>query len=245
MGVLSGKYEMKTPLSAFLAIIVLALASFPLAAQPLAITNTNGSSNDTAQIDPTNVLVEGFQGWGVSLCWWANVVGGYSNRDEYADTIFNTLKLNIVRYNIGGGENPNGGPGTLKSYANMPGFEPSRGVWNWNADQNQRWILKAALARGVNRVEAFANSPPYWMTVSGSVTGGHNGKSNLRRSSERDFAAYLAEVIQHLSRSDDVTFDTVTPLNEPSSDWWKIRRTPGRMSHRRPPAKSRQSASPG
>ncbi len=208
------------------AIFCLALAAFPLMAQQPAIIDThdrptlNQLAAYTARIDPWNVLVKNFQGWGVSLCWWANVVGGYSNRDAYADMVFNTLKLNIVRYNIGGGENPNG-PGSIKNRANMAGFEPTRGVWNWNADQNQRWMLKAALARGVNRVEAFANSPPYWMTVSGSVTGGHDGAANLQVSCEQDFAAYLAEVIQHLSQSDGMTFDAITPLNEPSSDWWK------------------------
>ena len=209
----------------FLVIGFLALAASPLTAQqPTVITTndqaiTNQSINHTARVDPSNVLVANFQGWGVSLCWWANVVGGYSNRNDYADMIFNTLKLNIVRYNIGGGENPNG-PDSLSFRASVPGFEPSRGVWNWDADQNQRWMLKAALARGVNRVEAFANSPPYWMTVSGSVTGGTNGAANLQVSSEREFAVYLAEVLRHLTLADGVTFDAITPLNEPSSDWW-------------------------
>ena len=179
-----------------------------------------GQSRDyAAKIDPSNVLVDDFQGWGVSLCWWANVVGGYSNRDEYADLVFKTLKINIVRYNIGGGENP-AGPGTMQFRAMVPGFEPQRGVWEWNADRNQRWMLKAALARGVNRVEAFANSPPYWMTVSGSVTGAVGGTNNLKVACEPDFAAYLAEVLSHISRLDGVTFDSITPVNEPSSSWW-------------------------
>jgi len=226
----------KATLPGFFAVLCFALAAFPLAAQqltnidtadrPVANLQSSASLNSgkprayTARIDPRNVLVDKFQGWGVSLCWWANVVGGYSNRDTCADMIFNTLKLNIVRYNIGGGENPNG-PDSLEFRARVPGFEPARGNWNWNADQSQRWMLKAALARGVDRVEAFANSPPYWMTVSGSVTGGHDGAANLQGSCEQDFAAYLAEVIQHLGQSDGVTFDAITPLNEPSSDWWK------------------------
>jgi O-glycosyl hydrolase len=189
---------------------VLCLAVLPLRAQ---------RSETVARINPANVLVNEFQGWGVSLCWWANVVGGYSNRDEYADLIFKDLKLNIVRYNVGGGENPDG-PGTLQLRAMVPGFEPKRGVWDWDADRNQRWMLKAALKRGVNRVEAFTNSPPYWMTVSGSVTGAEDGTNNLKVACEDDFAVYLAEVIQHLSRLDGVTFDSITPVNEPSSSWW-------------------------
>lgn len=215
----------KTPLSVFFAVGCFGLAALPLMARQPTLINpddrsiSNQPAAYTARIDPWIVLVDHFQGWGVSLCWWANVVGGYSNRDAYADMIFNTLKLNIVRYNIGGGENPHG-PGSMEFRANIQGFEPSRGVWNWDADRNQRWMLKAALARGVNRVEAFANSPPFWMTVSGSVTGGRDGAANLKISCERDFAAYLAEVIQHLSQSDGVPFDAITPLNEPSSSWW-------------------------
>jgi O-glycosyl hydrolase len=194
---------------------VFCFAVLSLRAQPLPAS----SAAAVAKISPDKILVDDFQGWGVSLCWWANVVGGYSNRDEYADLVFDTLKLNIVRYNIGGGENPNG-PGTIQFRAVVPGFEPERGVWNWDADHNQRWMLKAALKRGVDRVEAFANSPPYWMTVSGSVTGAVGGTNNLKVASEEDFAVYLAEVLKHLSRLDGVTFDSITPLNEPSSSWW-------------------------
>ena len=180
---------------------------------------TPGGEATVAKIDPANVLVDDFQGWGISLCWWAKVVGGYTNRDEYADLIFKDLGLNIVRYNIGGGENPNG-PDTMQFRAKIPGFEPKRGVWDWNADPNQRWMLQAALKRGVNRVEAFANSPPYWMTVSGSVTGAVGGTNNLKVACEDNFAIYLAEVVRHLSRMDGVTFSSITPVNEPSSAWW-------------------------
>jgi O-glycosyl hydrolase len=176
-------------------------------------------TNFIAKIDPKNVLVEGFQGWGTSLCWWANVVGAYSNRNDFADMVFKDLKFNIVRYNIGGGENPIG-PGTMQFRTQMPGFEPTNGIWNWSADQNQRWMLKAALKRGVNRVEAFANSPPYWMTVSESVTGAIEGTNNLQIAHEKDFAIYLAEVVKNLSRLDQVKFDAITPVNEPTSDWW-------------------------
>ena len=191
---------------------VLCFAILPLRAQP---------DGRVAKIDPANVLVPNFQGWGISLCWWANMVGGYSNRDEYADLVFKVLKLDIVRYNIGGGASPDD-RGTMQTRALVPGFEPKRGVWDWEADRNQRWMLKAALKRGVTRVEAFANSPPYWMTVSGSVTGAPEGTNNLEVSCERDFAVYLAEVISHLSRSDSVTFDAITPVNEPSSTWWVL-----------------------
>lgn len=173
----------------------------------------------TAAIDPSRVVVTNFEGWGTSLCWWASVCGGYSNRSNYAALAFSTLKLNIVRYNIGGGENPNL-DNTIPFRARIQGFEPNNGVWNWNADANQRWMLKQAVALGANRVVAFANSPPWWMTVSGSATGAVGGGNNLRTDCETNFASYLATVISQLTVRDGAHFDFVTPVNEPSSSWW-------------------------
>ena len=45
------------------------------------------------------------------------------------------------------------------------------GTWNWEADAAQRWMLLAARDRGATLFEAFSNSPPYWMTVSGRASG--------------------------------------------------------------------------
>ena len=174
----------------------------------------------TAAVNPNQALVDNFLGWGTSLCWWANVCGGYPNRNAYASLAFTTLGLNIVRYNIGGGENP-GLASTLSFRAQMPGFEPTNGVWNWNADANQRWMLRQAVALGANHVVAFANSPPWWMTVSGSVSGSVGGTgNNLQTGYENTFAQYLATVVSNLTVLDGVKFDLVTPMNEPTANYW-------------------------
>jgi O-glycosyl hydrolase len=178
----------------------------------------------TAVVNPGSVLVTNFQGWGSSLSWWANVIGGYSNRTNYADLAFSQLKLNIVRYNIGGGENPSIS-NSLSYRSSIPGFEPSNGSWNWNADLNQRWVLQAAHARGANLVMAFANSPPWWMTVSGSVTGAVGGTNNLQPAYEVPFAAYIATVVSNLTVRDGDHFDYVTPMNEPSLGWAYLKQT--------------------
>ena len=49
----------------------------------------------------------------------------------------------------------------------MQGFAPERGKWNPDADKNQRTILRDAIARGVTHVDAFSNSAPWFMTVTG------------------------------------------------------------------------------
>ncbi len=188
----------------------------------LVFPSTATAATNATVIDAGTVLVRHFDGWGTSLCWWAHVVGGYTNREEYADLAFKQLGLNIVRYNIGGGENP-ARSNTMEFRARVPGFQSEPGKWDWNADANQRWMLRAAVARGANHVVAFANSPPYWMTHSGSVTGAKNGRDdNLRPEFEAPFANYIATVVSNLSVFDEVTFNTVTPMNEPGADWWKL-----------------------
>ncbi|HEX7653890.1 MAG TPA: glycoside hydrolase [Verrucomicrobiae bacterium] len=175
-----------------------------------------------AQVDLGAVRVPHFEGWGVSLCWWAHIMGNFTNREEIADLAFKDLGLNIVRYNIGGGENPRR-DNTMEWRARIPGYAPATNKWDWAADASQRWMLQAAVKRGANKVVAFANSPPYWMTVSGSVTGSANGRDdNLLPEQEGAFAHYLALVTSNLVAVDKIPVGWVTPMNEPGSDWWQL-----------------------
>ncbi|WP_338555419.1 glycoside hydrolase [Paenibacillus sp. KS-LC4] len=177
-------------------------------------------------IDPQQGY-DGFEGWGTSLVWWGHILGQWSDRaklDEVLDLIFHAkrgLGLNIVRYNIGGGENPHIKPNSLRPGGDVPGFQPEEGVWDWEADEGQRTVLLGALQRGVTIAEAFSNSPPYWMTQSGSVTGAADGKNNLKDDYYEAFAHYLTEVVKQYKERWGVTFRTLNPLNEPISAWWK------------------------
>ena len=193
---------------------------FLLIAVVLLVGVTPVRADYTATVNPNSVIVTDFQGWGTSLCWWATVIGGYSNRSNYMDLLFNTLKFNIVRYNIGGGQNPAIYYPNQAYYTVMQGFEPSPGVWNWNADTNQRWVLKAAEARGANLVDAFANSPPWWMCVSSNVDGNNPATNNLQVNCETNFSVYLATVVSNLTVLDGDHFNFLTPMNEPNGSKW-------------------------
>ncbi len=186
----------------------------------LGASSISARAGYTAVVNPNSVLVTGYQGWGTSLCWWANVVGNYPNRTNFVDMAFSQLKLNIARYNIGGGENPSS-PVAGQGYRTiMQGFEPTNGIWNWNADQNQRWILQQAEARGVNLVDAFANSPPWWMCVNSNCVGNASYTNNLQVACEVPFAIYLATVVSNLTVLDGDHFNYVTPMNEPNGSKW-------------------------
>ncbi|MBN1310243.1 MAG: discoidin domain-containing protein [Anaerolineae bacterium] len=179
------------------------------------------ASAATSTIDPANVYVDDFEGWGTSLAWFANVTGGWSdtNRGALADLIYGSsgLGMNIARYNIGGSSASQEGmrPGGLvRSYINQ------NGTYDWTVDANQRWWVSAAQSRGANIFEAFSNSPPWFMTISGDTRGAPDCGDNLRSGQEDAFAEYLTEVTRHFRDSWGVTFRTLDPLNEPNATWW-------------------------
>ena len=195
-------------------------------AQTIVITPENGS--------PVNDGV--FEGWGTSLCWWANRIGYSDTLSRQAAEAFcdpvKGLGLNILRYNIGGGDDPTHDHIT-RTDSMMPGFwkNPSRdetsGAWSWEydwtQDANQRNVLSHCLevyGDGM-LVEAFSNSPPYFMTNSGCSSGAEKAfQNNLREDAYEDFARYLAAVAAHFRDAWGVVFQSLSPMNEPNTTYW-------------------------
>ena len=182
-------------------------------------------ASETVSVDP-EARYQVMRGWGTSLCWWANVVGGWEDdkRNAIADLLFDPGKgigLNLVRYNIGGGDDPS--HTHHRAGGAVPGFRAGADApYDWTADANQRWVLQAAAARGADVVEAFSNSPPWWMTTSGCSSGAKDPeRDNLREESYEAFATYLVDVVEHYRREWGITFGTLDPCNEPGGNWWK------------------------
>ncbi|MCR5706911.1 MAG: discoidin domain-containing protein [Ruminococcus sp.] len=169
-----------------------------------------------------------FEGWGTSLCWWANRVG-YSDSlaQKAADTFYgeNGLRLNIARFNIGGGDDPSHDHIT-RTDSNMPGytkFSNGNVTYDWNADYNQRNVLRKCIETAGDDmiVEMFSNSPPYYMTNSGCSSGNRDGgKNNLKDDYYDDFAKYLAEVSYHYKNDWGIDIQSITPTNEPYTNFW-------------------------
>jgi O-glycosyl hydrolase len=183
-------------------------------------------------VDPS-VRYQKVDGWGGSLCWWANIMGGYSEIDvlKICDWITdpNGLNMNIFRFNIGGGDAPDHkhmrGDG-----GDMPGYKLSAtDPYDWSQDANQRKITQQLIQSRIRQtgtndifLEAFSNSPPYWMTRSGCSAGSVEGNvANLKSDMYDDFADYLTEVVKYYHDSLGITFQTIEPFNEPYSEWWK------------------------
>jgi len=189
-----------------------------------------------------------WEGWGASLCWWANVFG---NRNDMADVVFTTnytsfngqllpgLGLNIARYNAGGcNTNPAGGANMTLS-TNIPSFkqifgywlnwdssDPASNSWDWTGDANQRSMLLKAKARGVTWFELFSNSPMWWMCYNHNPCGSTNGSDdNLQNWNYQQHAVYLATIANYARTNWGITFNSVEAFNEPIATWWNANGT--------------------
>lgn len=184
-----------------------------------------------------------WEGWGVSLAWWAAKFGA---RADLASLFFSTawtpyngvsvpgLGLNIVRYNAGAsswntylGSSMVVSPDMITSrqvegyWLDWASADPTSTSWNWTADANQRAMMVAAKAKGVNHFELFSNSPMWWMCTNHNPSGNNNGAlDNLQSWNYGDHATYLAQIALKAKNSWGITFDSVEPLNEPGSAWW-------------------------
>ena len=196
--------------------------------------NTNAQEKTNVKKEYKSNFNDGkFEGFGSSFCWWANRVGYSDILSEKAATLFydkeEGLGLTIIRYNIGGGDDPKHTHIT-RTDSNIPGYAinpQNNGGYNWeydwNKDSNQRNALFKAVAKNKEEiiVEGFSNSPPYFMTNSGCSSGNFDsGRNNLKDDAYPAFAKYLADVAEHFKNEWGLTFQSMTPLNEPSSNFW-------------------------
>ncbi|KAI8809775.1 secreted protein [Cladochytrium replicatum] len=217
-----------------------------LASLLLAATAANASPVLEKRADPITVTIDpsyqhpAFEGWGTSLAWLAVVTGAYpdSIRSQLVSMLYgpNGLNLNIARYNIGGGNAP-----TVKDYLRPGGAVPgwwkapqaygpndkdwwdpnNADHWNWNADPYQRWWIDQ-IKGSVTKWEAFSNSPPWFQTVSGYVSGGIDATAEQIRSDKLDaFSTYLVKVAEKLESVHGIKFSTLEPINEPNTNYWK------------------------
>lgn len=173
-----------------------------------------------------------------------------SLRNELIDKVFGDqgLDLNIARYNIGGG-NATDVPSYLRPGGAVPGWwnpdapltdaqgaitstyadrDRYRAAWtgdnasdyDFSADQAQlAWV--DAIKGKVDTWEAFSNSPPYFMTTSGFVSGGTDPNAEqIRSDSVGKFAKYLKTVVQNVEQQHGIHFSTIDPVNEPNTNYW-------------------------
>ena len=218
--------------------VIMAAAMLPVSGL-FAVPSTAAGADVTVRLEPSEASPfnnGSFEGWGTSLCWWANRLG-YSDKLtlQAADAFFSDegLSLDIARYNIGGGDDPDHDHIT-RSDSKVPGvwetFELSSDgsdvvdiTYDMTNDQNQLNIAKAALEANPDiYFEGFSNSPPYFMTNSGCSSGADPSSSdNLKPEMYDDFGKYIADATK-LLKDNGIVFESYSPMNEPDTNYWGV-----------------------
>ena len=194
---------------------------------------TTTSKAISYSVNPEQVA-QHWDGWGVSLCWWAGQCGKWDDEkvDEIVDWLVSPEGLNYshFRYNIGGGDDPENRNCELHHMgkgkglrAEMEGFKDFTGdQYHWERDSAQRRIMLKIREKRPDAVfEAFSNSCPYYMTFSGCVGGNADaGKDNLKPEYYEEFAHYLVDVCKHYKDQYGIEFKTLEPFNESATSYW-------------------------
>jgi len=207
-GECSRRSALKTGLNAALALPAFAAGDAP--------------DQDTVLLDEERQVIDNFA---ASDAWSMQKIGGWSppNRDRVADLLFSQttgIGLSCWRFNIGGGINSK----ITNPWRTAETFEVATRQYDWTRQRNEQWFLQAAKLRGVPQFLAFVNSPPGRLTRNGlTFCDRDRGTTNLKPGAEREYAIYLADILEHFYRTpndaEQLTFDYVSPVNEPQWDW--------------------------
>lgn len=128
------------------------------------------------------------------------------------------IGLTMWRYNIGAGSAQQNADSRIKDeWRRAATFANSTGSQNERIAA-QNWFLMAAKKRGVPQFLGFFNSPPQWLTKNGK-TFATKGACNIDSSNYIRFACHAIDAIKQIQQSTGITFNYISPVNEPQWDW--------------------------
>ena len=166
------------------------------------------------------------KGWGTSACWWSQACADSDTQDKIIDLLYGDdgLRLNIYRYNIGGGTDMENYrvPDPWRRTESMLLFDRKNETYTWDfsRDKTAVEVMKKAVATGnVDTLILFANSPHYSQTATGQASGGllmHT--CNIPKSKYRAFADYFLTVTEHFI-NEGLPVNYISPINEPQWKW--------------------------
>jgi hypothetical protein len=183
-------------------------------------------------IDPA-IQYQTIDGFGASDAWRCQFVGKYwpaEKREAIADLLFSLendkdgnpkgIGLSIWRFYLSAGTAELGDSSGIGSeWRRGECFQNPDGTYDWTKHEGQRWFLRAAKNRGVEKFLAFPNSAPVHMTKNGLgfATKGDT-HLNLKAGMFDDYARFMVDVMAFFEKQ-GFHFEYLSPINEPQWDW--------------------------
>lgn len=181
----------------------------------------------------TNRELQSIDGFGASDAWRCQMVGKYwpeEKKNAIADMLFSKefdaqgnpkgIGLSIWRFYLGAGSMEQGtGSDIFDEWRRAECFLSPDGTYNWQKQEGQRWFLQAARKRGVEKHLTFTLSAPVQMTLNGKAFSPQKEKINIKDGMMPKYADFLVDCIDNLQKNEGITFDYLSPINEPQWDW--------------------------
>jgi len=181
-------------------------------------------------VDPSKTC-QSIENFAASDAWSCQFVGLWPNapKEAIADWLFSTdtfrdgrpkgIGLSLWRFNIGAGSSGQGDASGIKDeWRRAESFLETGGQYNWQRQAGQLWFLRAAKQRGVHQFLGFLNSPPVTMTRNGKAYA-TAGVCNIDSGHYEAMAAYITQVVRGIKASTGITFNYISPVNEPQWEW--------------------------
>lgn len=166
------------------------------------------------------------KGFGTSSCWWSQYCKNPSAAEEISELLYGDtgLKLNIYRYNIGGGTDEGNfrvkNPWRRSESMYVFDREKEEGYYDFSLDATAVGMMKRCLDKGnIDTLVFFANSPHWSLTSTGQASGSLMYHTcNLPKMNYKKFADYILTVTEHFI-SEGFPVKYISPINEPQWKW--------------------------
>lgn len=200
-------------------------------------SENNGDSDSGSSAAELSINLDAnlqtMESFGASDAWQCNFIGKNwpsDKRNKIADLLFSKdfdadgnpkgIGLSLWRFNLGAGSSEQGDASDITDEWRRTECFTTDGVsYNMNKQAGQVWFMKAAREHGVEKLLAFANSAPVYLTQNGKAHATIKEFYNLKDGKMPDLADFWANSLDKLKTEQGLTIDYVSPFNEPQYEW--------------------------
>jgi len=200
-------------------------------------SENNGNSSTENSIAELSINMEAnlqtMESFGASDAWQCNFIGKNwpsDKKNKIADLLFSKeldadgnpkgIGLSLWRFNLGAGSTEQGDASDITDeWRRTECFTTDGVTYNMNKQSGQVWFMKAAKERGLEKLLAFANSAPVYLTQNGKAHASIKEFYNLKDGKMPDLADFWTTSLEKLKTEHGLTIDYVSPFNEPQYEW--------------------------
>lgn len=198
--------------------------------------NKDGSNSEPAIAELSINLdanLQTMESFGASDAWQCNFIGKNwpsDKKNKIADLLFSKeldadgnpkgIGLSLWRFNLGAGSTEQGDASDITDeWRRTECFTTDGVTYNMNKQAGQVWFMKAAKERGLEKLLAFANSAPVYLTQNGKAHASIKEFYNLKDGKMPELADFWTTSLSNLKTVHGLTIDYVSPFNEPQYEW--------------------------